>query len=193
MKLTLALTPCFGFGWIAHHFGLSPLMGVYAGGVFWTEAHFKKFDGTEHGVEYLLKPFRFFFVPIFFVEVGMKVDLPALLATKPVLLFAGCMIILVATKLTLGRLGGKGTDATIVGLATIPRGEVALVIATAGLRMHAIDHSIYAVCVALVVGSAMVTSALLPKAIKRVETSDPSLLLPASPSPHLEEALDESA
>lgn len=193
MKLTLALASCFSFGWLAHACGLSPLMGVYAGGVFWTEAHFKKFDGTEHGVEYLLKPFRFFFVPLFFVEVGTKVDLLALLAIKPLLLFTSCLGILVATKLALGKLGGQDTDSTIVGLATIPRGEVALVIATAGLRMHAIDQSVYAVCVALVVGSAMVTSAFLPRAIKRVETSNPSLLLPTSPSPHLEEALNESA
>ncbi len=192
MRLKFVLVPCFLAAIVAHAIGLSPLMGVYAGAVFLTEAHFTDFDGKEHGAEYLFKPLAYVFVPFFFLEVGMKVDLPLLFTAKAITLFAGCLAILVGTKLALGKLGGKGVDPVVLGLATIPRGEVALVIVSSGLAVHAVDQSVFAVCVALVIGSAVVTGVFLPGAIKRAKERDPSLFAPTDPSPHMEEALTDA-
>lgn len=187
MRLKVALGSAVTFAWIAHEWGLSPLMGAYAGGVFLTEVHFKDFEGdkTEHGVEYLLKGIRYIVVPIFVISVAMKVNLHLFLAPRPILLLTVGLGALVAGKLLASRCAGPTNDKATLAWGALPRGEVALVIAGMGLSNGLIGADVMAVAVMAMVGSILITSWRLPRAIARARARDAHVFDPVNGSaPH---------
>jgi Kef-type K+ transport system membrane component KefB len=114
--------------------GLAPIVGAFAAGLVLDEAHFESFRGREkRRLEELLAPLSAFLVPVFFVLMGLKVDLKAF-ATPGLLLYAGA--------LTLAAILGKQVCALAVferrinrpaiGIGMIPRGEVGLILAGIG-------------------------------------------------------------
>lgn len=177
MRLQVALASAVTFGWIAHRWGLSPLMGAYAGGVFLTEVHFRNFESEkdEHGVEYLLRGIKHILVPIFVVSVAMKVNLSLFLAMRPIALLTVGLGALVLGKLIAGQLAGPGNDKMTLAWGAIPRGEVALVIAGMGFSNHLIGSDIMSVAVMAMVGSILITSWRLPRAIAKARAHDPHI------------------
>lgn len=169
MRLKIALLSATIFAWLAHRWGLSPLMGAYAGGVFLTEVHFKEFESAteEHGVEYLLRGVKYVVVPIFVVSVAMKVDLSLFLAMRPITLLVVGLSGLVAGKLIASQLAGSQNDKRTLAWGALPRGEVALVIAGMGFSNHLIGADIMSVAVMAMVCSIIVTSLMLPRSITR--------------------------
>lgn len=182
MRLQVALASAVIFAWIAHRWGLSPLMGAYAGGVFLTEVHFREFEGAkeEHGVEYLLKGLKYIVVPIFVVSVAMKVNLDLFLAPRPIALLAVGLGALVLGKLIAGRFAGPGNDKMTLAWGALPRGEVALVIAGMGLSNRLIGADVMSVAVMAMVGSILLTSWRLPRAIARARERDAHVFDPVN-------------
>lgn len=176
MRLKFALDSFILFAWIAHSWGLSVYMGAYAGGVFLTSVHFREFgSGQEHGVEDLLKGMKYIFVPIFVTSVAMKVDLRLLFAMQPLELLGVGMFGLIVGKIIGGQLAGAGNDKATLTWGSLVRGEVALVIAKLGYDTHLIGQEVMSVAVMAMVLSIVVTSVMLPKAIKRAVERDPSI------------------
>ena len=84
MLLTLSLTLCFAFAFLAHVFGLAPIVGAFAAGLILEPEHSQIFREQEkETLEDLLLPLSTIFVPIFFLHVGMQVDFGALFHLKP--------------------------------------------------------------------------------------------------------------
>ena len=74
--LVLAISFCFGLSWVATKVELAAIVGAFAAGLVLEDAHFKLFkERGEHDLRELLEPVTTFLVPIFFVLMGMKVDL----------------------------------------------------------------------------------------------------------------------
>jgi len=100
-------------------------------------------------------------VPVFFASIGLAADLHAV---PPVLPFALVLLGVAVMGKVVGcglgaRLGGlDGSDAGLVGMGMVGRGEVALVAATVGLNGGAINASVYAAVVLL----ALATTVLAP-------------------------------
>jgi Kef-type K+ transport system membrane component KefB len=62
--------------WLAALVGLAPIVGAFAAGLVLDEAHFDSFRVQgEHRLEELLRPVSALLTPIFFVLMGLKVDL----------------------------------------------------------------------------------------------------------------------
>jgi Kef-type K+ transport system membrane component KefB len=135
--LTLALSFCFVLAWAAAKVGLAPIVGAFAAGLILDEVHYKPRDGrVERDLGDLLQPVSTVLVPIFFVLMGLKVDLR---------LFTRMEILGFALVLTLAAIVGKqicslgvverGVDRLTVGLGMIPRGEVGLIFAGIGAAL----------------------------------------------------------
>ena len=74
--LALSISFCFVLAWIASLVGLAPIVGAFAAGLVLDEAHFKAFRSREElRLEQLLAPVSGLLVPLFFVLMGLKVDL----------------------------------------------------------------------------------------------------------------------
>ncbi len=137
MLLTLSLGFCFFLSWAAAGVGLAPIVGAFAAGLVLDEPHFEHFSRRgERKLEDLLAPVGSVLVPVFFVLMGMKVDLSA---------FARVELLGFAATLTFAAIIGKqvcslavverGVNRLSVGLGMIPRGEVGLIFAGIGAAL----------------------------------------------------------
>src|SRR5918996_1567740 len=133
--LATALVFCFVLAYLASLVGLAPIVGAYAAGLILEDVHYREFkDRGEHGLEELIQPVAQILVPVFFVLMGMRVDLTA--SVQPGVLGFAALLTLAAIvgkqACSLGAIGG-GVDRLSVGLGMIPRREVGLIFASIGM------------------------------------------------------------
>jgi Kef-type K+ transport system membrane component KefB len=174
MLLTTALAVCFVLAWLAAVMGLAPIVGAFAAGLILEKVHFREFHSRgEHELEELIHPLAVFLVPIFFVEMGMAVDLRTF-ADGDVLLFALVLTLAAIIGKQAAAFGviGKGLNRLAVGLGMIPRGEVGLIFAAIGARMMVqgepvIAASVYSAVVIMVIVTTLVTPPVLKIALER--------------------------
>jgi Kef-type K+ transport system membrane component KefB len=170
LLLPLALVFCFGFAFLAGKAGLAPIVGAFAAGLVLDEVHYadlKALDHAQRGIPELLEPIAGFLVPIFFVLMGMRVDLRAF-ASPTVLGFAAVLTLAAVVGKQVCSLGvlEKGTDRLAVGLGMIPRGEVGLVFAGVGATLvlggeRVVSPEIFSAIVVMVAVTTLVTPVLL--------------------------------
>lgn len=105
-----------------------------------------------------------FFIPIFFINIGLQAQ-PTGLVASPVLMIS-LIVLAVLTKVIGGgmgaRLGGFGNRSSLqIGVGMISRGEVALVIAGAGLANGLLDANLFSVLVVVTLVTTLITPPLL--------------------------------
>ena len=167
--LTTALAACFALASLAAAIGLAPIVGAYAAGLILEETHYREFtDRGEHRLEELVRPISILLVPVFFVLMGMRVDLHAFARRDAIVLAMALSVAAIVGKQACA-LGGLGTtlDRITIGIGMIPRGEVGLIFANigAGLVVHGeriVDDQIYSAVVIAVMATTLVT----PPALK---------------------------
>lgn len=181
--LTISISFCFLLAWAASLVELAPIVGAFAAGLVLDEVHFHSArERKELSLEKLLAPVTTVFVPIFFVLMGLKVDLRA---------FARLDLLGFAALLTLAAIVGKqvcslviverGINRLSVGLGMIPRGEVGLIFAgmgaslmlpnTSGLPEPVISSATFGVVVIMVIITTLVTPPALKWALGRTRSS----------------------
>ena len=167
--LTFAIAVCLMLAWAAGEVGLAPIVGAFAAGLVLDEVHYRPKGGrTERDLNDLLQPVSTVLVPIFFVLMGLKVDLR---------LFTRLDILGFAVVLTIAAIAGKqvcglavlerGINRLAVGLGMIPRGEVGLIFAgigatlmlpsAAGVNQPVISPSTFGAVVIMVIITTLVT------------------------------------
>jgi Kef-type K+ transport system membrane component KefB len=177
--LTLAICFCLLMAWAAAKVGLAPIVGAFAAGLVLDEVHYKPMHASsERNLNELLQPVSMVLVPIFFVLMGLKVDLR---------LFARWDIVGFALVLTLAAIIGKQICALgvferrvnrlAIGLGMIPRGEVGLIFAsigatlllptTTGIKEVVIGPSTFGAVVIMVIVTTLVTPPALKWALGR--------------------------
>ena len=100
-----------------------------------------------------MKPIIHLFTPIFFVMVGLSLDLRAVDWTSPFIwTFSLTLLVLaVAGKMLAALLIREPAHARIaIGLAMVPRGEVGLIFAELGRVSNIFDNEVYAAMVIVI-------------------------------------------
>jgi Kef-type K+ transport system membrane component KefB len=180
--LTLAISFCLLLSWAAARVGLAPIVGAFAAGLILDEVHYRREEGrAEWGLNDLLQPVSTVLVPIFFVLMGMRVDLR---------LFTDINLLGLAVVLTVAAIVGKqicsfgvverNVDRLSVGFGMIPRGEVGLIFAgigatlmlptSTGVLEPVIGPSTFGAVVIMVIITTLVTPIVLKWALNRRET-----------------------
>ena len=177
MLLALSLIFCFFLAWLANVVGLAPIVGAFAAGLIIDGTGFPKFFGKgEPSLEDLIFPISKFFVPVFFVHMGMQVDLATFADLKVITfgLLLSVVAILGKQACGLGVFGkdNEGINRTLVGIGMIPRGEVGLIFAVigAGLSVNGrpvIDKPLYSAIVMMVLVTTMITPPALKWSLER--------------------------
>jgi Kef-type K+ transport system membrane component KefB len=167
--LTFAISFCLFLAWAAAKVELAPIVGAFAAGLILDEVHYKPAGGRkERDLHDLLQPVSTVLVPIFFVLMGLKVDLR---------LFTRFDILGFAVALTIAAIIGKqvcglavlerGINRVAVGLGMIPRGEVGLIFAgigatlmlpsVTGVSLPVINNATFGAVVIMVIITTLVT------------------------------------
>ena len=169
--IVLSVAYCFVMSALAELVGLADIVGAFAAGLVLDRAITKHFGGKErlHRIEESVTPLCAVFVPVFFVYMGMRVEL-SLFAFPAVLVFAVLLsVTAVVSKLTcsLGVLD-KSLNRIAVGVSMIPRGEVGLIFAGVGSSAMVSGEPLFsAETFSAIVAMVMLTTLLTPPLIAR--------------------------
>jgi Kef-type K+ transport system membrane component KefB len=174
---TLIVSLVLFFAWLAHAMGAPELLGGFAAGLALSRRFFLPFGLALHGdpdfarrIEEQMRPIIRLFVPIFFVMVGLSLNLRAVDWDSPYIwslslsLFAAA----IAGKL-LGALlvTGPWRERYIIGIAMIPRGEVGLIFAELGRASGILDNETYAALIIVIALTTLLAPILLKDAYRR--------------------------
>ncbi len=150
------------FGWIAHKVGAPEIIGGFAAGLALSRRFLLPFgialreSGTfADKIENQVRPIVYLFTPIFFVTVGLSMNMREIAWTEAhVWLFGGTLLAVsilgkMAAPLLLSELAPA--KRVIVGLSMIPRGEVGLIFAEIGSTAGLFDNETYAAIILVIV------------------------------------------
>lgn len=146
------------FAWLAHWVGAPALLGGFAAGLALSRRFFLPFgisllrsDGKfVRRIDYSMRSIIQLFTPIFFVVVGLSLNLHEVDWTSSNVLWMSLAFIILAmlSKLVGAFLIQESTHYRwAIGLAMIPRAEVGLIFAELGRVSGVFDHDIYAVMI----------------------------------------------
>lgn len=172
--LSISLMVCFLLAYLADMIGLAPIVGAFAAGLILEEVHYKDFtDRGERHIEELVRPIGIFLIPIFFVRMGMMVDLSTF-GHVQILAFAGIMTFaaIIGKQVCSLAIFDKTINRIAIGLGMIPRGEVGLIFAGIGAKLtldgvSVVSTGTYSAVVIMVIVTTLVTPPLLKFSLLR--------------------------
>lgn len=157
----LSMMLAFAFAIIAELMGLSAIVGAFIAGVSLEGIHLKNSKNFHHGAEYL----RIVFGAIFFVSLGVLVDVSAFTSEMALFLLALTVVAIVSKFIGCGLparlMGMSNHDAITVGVGMVPRGEIAMVVALLALNSGAIEQPAYIAIVLMSLLTAIFTPLVL--------------------------------
>jgi Kef-type K+ transport system membrane component KefB len=155
------------FAWISNQLGAPELLGGFAGGVALSRQFFLPFaamlhDSQEfnHKIHEQMKPIVHLFTPIFFVTIGLSLNLREIDWHSPFIwtLSAGLLAVGIVTKLAAGFALFKESlySRTLIGTAMVPRGEVGLIFGEVGLDTGVFNNEVYAGIIIVIAATTLI-------------------------------------
>ncbi len=142
------------FAWLAHAIGAPELLGGFAAGLALSRRFFLPLGIALHAdeafaerIETQMKPIVQLFTPIFFVMVGLSLNLREIDWSSPFIwIFSLSLLVAAIAGKLIGALLLKESWPTrwMIGTAMIPRGEVGLIFAELGRESGIFSNEIYA-------------------------------------------------
>jgi len=161
----LSVVLCLALSLASVHIGMAAIIGAFLAGLALAEQSAKwRLQENAHPISEFLAPF-------FFVLLGTEVNLRTFLQPGMPLTVSILCLLAIVSKLVgcgLGSLGMGWRPALRIGVGMVPRGEVGLIVAAVGLRLHTISDSVYTNVVLM----SIVTTLFAPPVLR--------LLLPGS-------------
>jgi len=164
---------CLFLAYVASKLGLATIVGAFAAGLVLART-----EDLGH-IQERMKPLADVFVPIFFVMLGVQVNLsvfnPIEPANRPFLVFTLLLIVVAMLMKVLSGAGvlEKGVNRLAVGVGMIPRGEVGLIFASIGLAHKVISSGQYSTIIAIVFTTTFLTPPILKFVFERRPTFPP--------------------
>ncbi len=165
---SLSLTLCFFLAYLSAVIGLAPIVGAFAAGLILERVPFDKIlHAEELSPDKMLHPLSAFLVPLFFVQMGLKIDFASLFRLDVLGLAAALTVAAIIGKQACG-LGaiGKNLNRVAIGIGMIPRGEVGLIFAGIGVTLmvkgeRILDEAVFSAILIMVMVTTLVTPPLL--------------------------------
>lgn len=164
----MSLIICLGMAYLADLTGLSAVIGAFFAGIAVAQTT------AREEVETNISPIGYaFFVPIFFVSIGIEMRFDHFWSN--ILLILGMTIVAVLSKLIGGGLGAKVlgfsfNSSYVVGAGMVSRGEMALIIAQIGYQAKLLAPELYSELIVVIILSTVIAPLLLKHAIARLDS-----------------------
>ena len=169
-RLVGQIYPVIILAWLADQFGLATIIGAFAAGLILKEDYFPQ-GRQGRTVASIIAPIQAIFAPIFFVLIGLRVDITAF-ANPQVLLMSLVLVgIILISKLASALPVKKGDNRLVVAAGMLPRGEVSLIFASLGKSLGLLNDNLFAVIIIVMLLTTFITPPLLKWAIERQELS----------------------
>ncbi len=157
--------------WLSHLVGLSAIVGAFAAGLilsnqeftYWKE-HCQELGGVcnlDEQVKDQIRPFEAILAPIFFVLMGTQVKLETFQQQEIILLAAALTVVAVIGKLISGLGVNRSHPRLAIGAGMVPRGEVALILASVGKTLGVLDSTLFAAVVMMAIATTLIGPPIL--------------------------------
>ncbi|MGE4577881.1 MAG: cation:proton antiporter, partial [Candidatus Methanomethylophilaceae archaeon] len=167
-KMMIAIALCLFMAAVSEALGLAAIIGAFLAGMML----------ADYANKWNLKPkveaITTFFLPLFFLNVGLQVKLSSLTNANVLMLSAYVIVLAVITKYLGSYLGSRLADknmdkssAKIIGIGMIPRAEVGIIIASIGLASGHLTPDMNATIVLMSVITTVIAPPLLSRAYKK--------------------------
>jgi Kef-type K+ transport system membrane component KefB len=164
ITLAVALALVFLIGALAEEVRIAAITGAFIAGLI-----LSKTPAAETLRDKISVIGYGFFIPLFFVEMGMRTDLSALAG-------AGVLVIAVVGVAIFDKVAGCGIGALLsgfslrdslrIGVGMMPRAEVALVVAAIGIKAGIVTPALFSITIAVVLFTSLITPIMVKKAFK---------------------------
>ena len=152
---------CFATAFITHELGLKLALGAFLAGLIISESEYS-FEALKN-----IKPFKKIFTALFFISVGMLLNLTFLMEnlglviglTIAIILLKFVIVSVVSYALKIGV-----QNALISGLALAQVGEFAFILSKVGIDISLITESTYQLFLSISILSMIITAILISKA-----------------------------
>jgi len=154
----VALGTALAAAWLTHAAGLSMALGGFLAGMMLGESHFK------HQLESDIRPFRDVLLGLFFVTVGMHLNLWTVLENWYWVLLMTLALMSTKTVLILiiaGRMRGDYRSALRAGLSLAQGGEFGFALLALGLSYQLVDSLLNSLIISTIIFSMILTPALI--------------------------------
>ncbi len=181
VPVVLAVAYCFLMAALAEMVGLAGIVGAFTAGLVVNDeiGRFFREKKDDYRIDASVTPVSTIFVPVFFVYMGLQVDLAAF-ASRDVLVFAGLLSVVAIMSKQACSLGvfHPGLNRWAIGVGMIPRGEVGLIVAGIGHTVlvagtPVFGGEVFSAIVAMVMLTTLVTPPLLKVAFGWSRPRDP--------------------
>ena len=160
------------FAYLSHLFGAPEILGAFTAGLALSRRFFLPFGISFQTdpqflqrIENNMRPIIQLFTPIFFVMVGVSINLRVIDITSYDFWVISIVLLIIAV---IGKMAGafliKGMPdlkKTIIGIAMVPRGEVGLIFAELGRTTEIFNDELYAIMVFVIIITTIVPPLLL--------------------------------
>ncbi|MCH4157572.1 MAG: cation:proton antiporter [Acidaminococcaceae bacterium] len=158
---TVGLCVCLLMAYCAEHFfGVADIIGAFTAGVIIRQSGL-----DEHAIHACEPISKFFFTPIFFASIGVKMSLTGI--DTQLLHFAGALLATAVVSKVVGSAlgaalsGYKAKACLQTGVSLIFRGEVALIAANKAMSLQLLPPKFFSAIVLMVVCVAVITPLLM--------------------------------
>jgi len=152
------LLASIGMAWFGARLGVSMAIGAFLGGLVLAEGD------VSHQVLAEIRPLRDLLATLFFVSLGMLLDLRAVGAHLPLIVALALAIVVTKALVAWGTAAAVGTPrraAVTAGLALAQVGEFSFILGRVGLQAGLIDQAQWQVLLSASIGTMLMTPALL--------------------------------
>jgi Kef-type K+ transport system membrane component KefB len=157
LSLLFSLVLAFFVAWAANMIGLATIVGAFAAGLILNEEHLASQPEPQPSPLKILEPLESLFAPIFFVLMGMQVNLASFLQPGTLAIAGALIVAAIVGKVVSGFVAGKGVDKVSVGIGMVPRGEVGLIFASIGKGLGVITGALFSAVVIMVIMTTLIT------------------------------------
>ena len=165
-----ALVICFGAAYLTSLVGLSLALGSFAAGMVIASTD------ESHQISVTIDPFREAFSSIFFISVGLMLDVKMI--NLPLFVSIALVVLLVKGLLVAGVslfLGNSLRVSMMAGMALAQIGEFSFVLAESGQKNSVINHEVFQAMLVIIVVTMIVTPAMIAIAPKVADQVAPAL------------------
>lgn len=161
-KLLFPLGLAFMISYLANMIGLATIVGAFAAGLILNDTLFREEGPGTPTLHQVIAPLEAIFAPIFFVLMGLQVNLMAFTEPATLMLGGAFLIAAIIGKVATGLVVPANLDRLTIGFGMVPRGEVGLIFAATGKSLGVVTDSIFSAVVIMVI----ITTLLPPLALK---------------------------
>jgi len=162
----IAVAVAFSLAFVSEAIGLSAVIGAFLAGAIVSGTVLR--HDFQEGIQFLAA----IFTPVFFISLGLLVDLRSL--NPNLLLFGGALLVVAIVSKFVGcglmarGSGIPGRGSVAIGLAMIPRGEVGLIVAVVAQQQGIIGPDLFAIVVLIILLVSLLPAPLLRRSLQKL-------------------------